>query len=294
VASSILGTPVDAVEQVPSSAVNQVFRVEAGDTIAFVKCAPEPVLRREVAVLDVVRALDVPVPEVIGASWTDVPCIVVRAVRGRPVDGDDPAFASAGALLTRVHGVTLAGFGAVVADGDALRGEDASWSNAIARRCAGMDAVVEAGLVDRSLVDRALASVAAAGDAIAAVDVGHLLHGDFHPRHVYANAGAVAAIIDWGDATIGDPRYDLGRIVHAALMTEGDIDAGLARVERVADAVDERVVLAYAIVFALWSMATELAGGAPWEPWWPLQHAAVEQLLARLDPSGRAVGGGER
>jgi aminoglycoside phosphotransferase (APT) family kinase protein len=216
-------------------------------------------------------------------------------VPGRPVDGDDPAFAAAGALLRRVHAVPVPGFGAVVADvGHELRGKDASWPDAIARRGAGMDAVVDAGLVSRSLVDRALAAVAAAGNEIGAVDDGRLLHGDFHPRHVYAHEGAVAAVIDWGDATIGDPRYDLGRIVHAALMTEGDIDAGLARVERVADAVDERVVLAYAIVFALWSMATELAGGAPWEPWWPLQHAAVEQLLARLDPSGRAVGGGER
>jgi aminoglycoside phosphotransferase (APT) family kinase protein len=256
--------------------------VAAGDTVAFLKLAPEAVLRREVAVLELVGGLDVPVPEVLGARWSETPCIALRGIRGRPVGGDDPVFVLGGALLRRVHEVMVPGFGAVTVEGENLRGEDASWPDVMARRCAGMDAVVAAGLVSRELVDRSLAAVAAAGDAIGAVQEGHLLHGDFHPRHVYGHDGDVAGIIDWGDATIGDPRYDLGRVLHATLMTDGDVDTGMARVERLQRNVDQRLLLVYAIVFALWSMQAELAGGAPWEPWWPAQHAAVEQLLDRL------------
>jgi aminoglycoside phosphotransferase (APT) family kinase protein len=223
---------------------------------------------------------------VLGASWSASPCIVLRAVPGEPVDGDDPAFVAAGALLRRLDAVTLAGFGALAVDGAELRGTDATWSDTITRRCAGMDAVIDAGLAPREVVERALAAVAWAGDAIRWGVDGRLLHGDFHPRHVYARGGEVAGIIDWGDATVGDPRYELGRVVHATVMTGGDVEVGLARVERMQPGVDERLLLVYAIVFALWSMQGELAGGAPWEPWWHLQRAAVEQLLARLDGSG--------
>jgi aminoglycoside phosphotransferase (APT) family kinase protein len=268
---------------VPSSAENRVFRVEAGATVAFLKFAPQAALRREVAVLELVGGLDVPVPELLGASWASpTPCIALRAVHGDPVGGDHPAFTAAGLLLGRVHAVAVPGFGAVTVDGDVLRGEDETWPATIARRCGGMDAVVDAGLSPRALVDRALAAVGAAADELGAVTSGRVLHGDFHPRHVYARDGAVAAVIDWADATIGDPVYDLGRVVHAALMTDGDLDRGLARVERLRPGVDERLLVVYALVFALWSMQSELAGGAPWEPWWPLQHSAIERLLDRL------------
>jgi aminoglycoside phosphotransferase (APT) family kinase protein len=38
-----------------------------------------------------------------------------------------------------------------------------------------------------------------------------LLHGDLHPRHVYAANGTLTGIIDWGDALYGDPLFDLAR-----------------------------------------------------------------------------------
>lgn len=38
------------------------------------------------------------------------------------------------------------------------------------------------------------------------------LHGDLHARNVVTNQGKIAAIIDWGDMTVGDPATDLAAI----------------------------------------------------------------------------------
>lgn len=35
------------------------------------------------------------------------------------------------------------------------------------------------------------------------------LHGDLHPRNVLVNGGRLAAVLDWGDITAGDPATDL-------------------------------------------------------------------------------------
>ena len=36
------------------------------------------------------------------------------------------------------------------------------------------------------------------------------LHGDPHPGNVLSHEGALAAVVDWGDITVGDPAGDLG------------------------------------------------------------------------------------
>jgi aminoglycoside phosphotransferase (APT) family kinase protein len=61
--------------------------------------------------------------------------------------------------------------------------------------------------------DAELASVAdeayAAGLAAREADTPVLLHGDLHPRNILTRDGRLAAIIDWGDTTAGDPAVDL-------------------------------------------------------------------------------------
>jgi aminoglycoside phosphotransferase (APT) family kinase protein len=59
------------------------------------------------------------------------------------------------------------------------------------------------------------------------------LPSDFSPRHVFARDGRIAGIIDWGDAICGDPLYDLGRVLHSAILEgDGDVSYGLATAER--------------------------------------------------------------
>jgi aminoglycoside 2''-phosphotransferase len=49
-----------------------------------------------------------------------------------------------------------------------------------------------------------------------------LTHGDIGPEHVLVTAsGDLAGVIDWGDAAVGDPMFDLAWILHA-MPDEGE------------------------------------------------------------------------
>ena len=40
-----------------------------------------------------------------------------------------------------------------------------------------------------------------------------LIHGDLGAEHVFVDAGRITGVIDWGDAVIGDPALDHGRLM---------------------------------------------------------------------------------
>ena len=40
-----------------------------------------------------------------------------------------------------------------------------------------------------------------------------LIHGDLGAEHVFVDAGRITGVIDWGDAAIGDPGLDHGRLL---------------------------------------------------------------------------------
>jgi Ser/Thr protein kinase RdoA (MazF antagonist) len=60
-------------------------------------------------------------------------------------------------------------------------------------------------------VSEAAAGIDAHVDALAAVEVGSLCHGDLKPAHVLVDGGRLAGVIDWGDAAFGDPLWDIAR-----------------------------------------------------------------------------------
>lgn len=53
-----------------------------------------------------------------------------------------------------------------------------------------------------------------------------LLHGDLHPRHIFASDSELTGIIDWGDISAGDPIFDLGRYSIGGEDTLPDLLAG--------------------------------------------------------------------
>jgi len=187
--------------------------------------------------------------------------------------------------------VAIEGFGSLVRTADGIRGEDQTWAAVIRSRGGGLGPVVDAGLVPRQLADRASVALADHEPIFAAISTGRLLHGDFHPRHLYARGGSITGIIDWGDATSGDPVYDFARILHSGTLTR-DLEFGRALVDAAratyGDAawldtdVDVKL-LVYAAVFIVWSMRGEYSGGAPWAPWWPIQCEALSAILNALD-----------
>lgn len=299
----MLHSLVERVEEVPAFAGNQVFRVQAGDRVFFLKQAvdPEafPSIASEVTVLTTLDSLRIPVPRIeahdLAGELTGYPCMLLVDIGGEPLEGEgtESTFRQAGAVLRVVHDVAADGFGAVNPP-PPLRGEDDAWAQAIGRQTGGLQPIVDAGLLSGDLVIRAQRAVEVRADLLSEVTVGRLIHGDFSPRHVFADSGRLTGIIDWGDAMVGDPLYDLGRIVHSVLgrLNPGTLADGFALLalflETYGDAPwlypdpTEKVLL-YAAAFVMWSMQGEFSAGAPWLPWWDYQAAALSQVLDALD-----------
>lgn len=67
-----------------------------------------------------------------------------------------------------------------------------------------------------------------------------LIHGDLGAEHVFVDAGRITGVIDWGDAAIGDPALD-----HGKLMRDFGVDLGeRARLYAVCTALED---LAYGL-----------------------------------------------
>ncbi|MEM9174558.1 MAG: aminoglycoside phosphotransferase family protein [Myxococcota bacterium] len=89
-------------------------------------------------------------------------------------------------------------------------------------------------------------------DAVAApiAETDVWLHGDLHGRNVLVRDGRVAAVIDWGDVTSGDPACDLAALwmlfddprVRAEALTQYGVDEAL-RVRALGSAVSFAAVL---------------------------------------------------
>jgi aminoglycoside phosphotransferase (APT) family kinase protein len=291
-ATRLLGAPVADVTRVPSFAGNRVFRIAAPTGHLFLKFASAEATAAEHAVLRTVAEHQIPVPTIeavdLDGAVTGSPCIAMRQVVGLPLSGHESVFERVGLILERLHTIPCDGFGSVRAtSGGALRGDNSTWLRALRRRTESARAVAEAGLVPGVLVDIVSDAVAnLAPDK--SIEVPRLLHGDFHPRHVYAYGDHLTAIIDWGDATAGDPDYDIARILHSIII-RADLDTAIAvartalpRERQELDAHRLAKLLTYAAVFILWSMHGEYENGAPWPPWWPMQTKALETVLDAL------------
>ncbi|HUP87005.1 MAG TPA: aminoglycoside phosphotransferase family protein [Acidimicrobiales bacterium] len=292
-ATLVLGGPADSITRVASFAGNRVFRLEGGTDAVYLKLGAQRDVAREHHALALAASCSVPVPAVV---WFDLEQrssphagVALAELAGEPLELDAPADPTTelAALLARWHAIPLRGFGLADPVGGELRGEDTSWHGSLLRRAALARDAVRAGLVAGDLIERVVRNVE--GHAhLTRLEGGRLLHGDFHPRHVYADASGITGIIDWGDATVGDPDYDLARIVHASFFLGGFDDAArrlgpflggpdATPAERAAK------LLLYAAVFVCWCMSGELEGGAPAPRWWPAQERVLGRLLDHFD-----------
>lgn len=163
----------------------------------------------------------------IEAASADIPfdCEVMDEVTGtclRDLDGDDAAMERAleavGRALAGVHRVRGDGFGPVAAAETELRGLHRSWREYFLLRLPQHLDVAES-LVEHPsrLVERA--------HTIPLPEESALLHCDLGSHNLFVRGGAVGAILDWEDAVLGDPVFDLAswatfqpRRRHAAML----------------------------------------------------------------------------
>lgn len=206
---------------------------------------------REAAILAVVESLGLPVPSVRGVSQMDDRWAIVMT----RVDG--PSFAEAIAIERHSLPEYLK---AMATLHKRIHNQPGAQLVDLKRKLSGGIARAEMlGDVRRS---RLLASLAErpAGD--------RLCHGDFHPWNVLGPPGQ-ATIIDWLDASCGDPAADACRsyvlmLPHAPEMAAGYVDAYAA-----ATGLDREAVIAWRPVVA----AARLSEGVP----------EIDHLMAMVD-----------
>jgi aminoglycoside phosphotransferase (APT) family kinase protein len=225
VAAEALGDPVRAAEAEWTWGPTIVIRVTlAGGLTAFLKASTAQDVHTEAAIIERVRAAGIPVPEVLrigideqlpGRRW-----MITRAAVGATLQDTGRTAPTVGRTLddlahcyTRLHRVTLPGYGPIAPTADhAVFGSWAEWQAHTLNRAldtlAARDAVREQFVKRARLLSDRFAPFLDAAPAA-------LLHADLGDRELYVRprTGEVTALVDWGDALIGDPLYDLVRFV---------------------------------------------------------------------------------
>jgi len=142
--------------------------------------------------------------------------MIMSRVAGQPIAADHPALIEVGAHLHRLHGVTTTGFGWLAEAswdelGDFSLGHP-SWLSFLRAICDDTRALADG--VAAEVAEAAASAISDHTDALAAVEIGVLCHGDLKAAHILVDDGRLAGVIDWGDAVFADPWWDIARFAH--------------------------------------------------------------------------------
>lgn len=228
------------VTRVAGSVGNQDFVVRAARGDVIVKIGDRRELTAEAWACERAARAGVSSPAVVALdldprldTGTDVALLVLRRFPGRAVGAgaDDSALVEAGRQLRLLHAVTLDGYGSLTAATPGgwpagSTGSSQQWSDVLAAAQEGLPELVDAGVVDDPLARSVVDALDRHASAVAFTGRGSLLHGDLKPAHVFALDGRYVGLIDFGDAMVGDPLWDLARASMAgdrqlALLLEG-------------------------------------------------------------------------
>jgi len=260
VVRSVCGSGVERLVRITSGGLHESYRVEVRNHVpVVVRIArrPLPWFTYEEHAMALARGVGVPTPDVIGAEQVDhegelLSFSILRVVRGRSLDelaGELPAsdverlVMDGGELLARLHAV-----GAQRGMRHELEPPDADFVARVVRvahRALGpaAAAVVERGteLLRDEVMTRPAPSLS-------------LAHGDWLPKHLLIDDGAIVGVIDWEFTGPASPAFDLAHWEVAAgggLHDRSDLlRFGYARVAD-PEAADAGWVAAFAIDFAL-------------------------------------------
>ncbi len=279
-AERALGVPVDGLMPQAGSVGNQNFRLDTGRGRFAMKLAAASELAAERWGLERAAEVAVPVPRVVAAEPLpgDRGFLITEWLDGQPADPatDTEALVEAGRALRRFHQVSGPGYWRVGVQSGTARGRHDSWAEVIDTIVGFTDDLVRHNVITAAVAERFRAAVVDHRDAIAYQDDGVLLHCDLKPAHLFVADGRLAAIIDWGDTSYGDPRWDLARLSHSgdavfAPVLEGyglELDADL-----------ERSLACYRAMLRLDALHYELMAGGDW---FDIYRATITEWLDSL------------
>ncbi|SDS36934.1 Phosphotransferase enzyme family protein [Microlunatus soli] len=190
----------------------------------FIKAAADQDVHTEAAAIALARSAGVPTVDVL-ATGTDKQLpggrwIITRSASGEPMQDVGRTAPTTSQTLddlaecyTRLHQVTLPGHGPLGPGGThAVFATWSEWQQRIIERA--LDQLAANGAASDHFLARShhlCEKFATDLDAAPAA----LLHADLGDRELFVDPGTgdVTSIVDWGDALIGDPLYDLVRFV---------------------------------------------------------------------------------
>jgi aminoglycoside phosphotransferase (APT) family kinase protein len=293
-----LGCRASALQRVHAFATNAVYKVEAGGHRLVVKASPmHDALRGEVWACGQGLGAGCPVPAVLGfgrlGSSADISAFIMSLVDGLPLAAPHPVLREVGVRLRRLHEVKGPGFGSLSDaswdDTGRFSLQHGSWRGFLEDLVGEIRALAGSYAMAGGVADAAAGALDARREALAAIEVGSLCHGDLKLGHVLVDEGRLAGVIDWGDAAVGDPVWDIARFAHRAdasclsLLLEG-YDPGGALVDDLAWRVP--------LYGALWMLVDTIVEHRLGSRVGGLLLAAMESLTsARQLEKGAASGG---
>src|SRR5262245_22972086 len=223
--ASELGCEATRVVRVDAFASNAVYEVDADGRRFVVKASlMHDAVRAEAWAC--VRGADAgcAAPAILGLGrlGTDdsMSAFIMRRVTGGPIVAGHSAVSEVGFGLLALRGVRLPGFGWLAEAAWDERGDfwllHSSWLGFLQGICGDARSLADSYVVAAPVVEAAAAALDAHAAALAAVEVGSLCHGDLKAAHILVDAGRLAGVIDWSDAVVGDPLWDIARFAHRA------------------------------------------------------------------------------
>jgi len=223
--ASELGCEATRVVRVDAFATNAVYEVDADGRRFVVKASRlHEALRAEAWACARGADAGCAAPAILarGRLGTDdrMSAFIMRWVAGGPIVAGHPALPEVGVGLRRLHAVRLPGFGWLAEAAWDKRGDVAllhrSWRGFLQGICGDVRRLADRYVVAAPVAEAAAAALDAHAAALAAMEVGSLCHGDLKAAHILVEAGRLGGVIDWGDAVVGDPLWDIARFAHRA------------------------------------------------------------------------------
>lgn len=270
VVADLLGGEVTRVTRLPGSVANQDFLVESSDASRLVlKAGPEAEIAAEAWACARLVDVGVPVPRVLASdlhsSRLGSPFLIAEFVAGEPTSHVD-VVRDAGVWFRRVHQEELPGWGplavtSATAESPGAGGRYPSWRDGVEADLAGLPELVEVGVLADRLAETARRLV----DRLEYDGPGVLLHNDLKPAHLFGlvdrGRHRLSAVIDWGDASVGDPAAEIARLsMSGPASTAAFLDGyGLQPTDELADRLAR-----YRILWSVRALSYEYQAGGDW------------------------------
>ncbi|NUP46337.1 MAG: aminoglycoside phosphotransferase family protein [Catenulispora sp.] len=262
------GQPAVLAGQLSGSILNIVHavRCDGRDLIAKYGVADgaSDGIRREATVLALLADTEVPVAHAVllpAAPEFPHDLLLLDLLPGQPAAPDSEVLTDAGRSLRRLHEVHAPGFGLVGPGTHGLTGTVDSWAAVIGAALDDARQAIPADVLPTAVHDEAAAQQRQPHihAHLAGIQHGALLHGDLMRRHVWDDHGRLAGLIDWGDAMIGDPLFDLARFSMSGAAAFDKLRIGYG-----GPAPDGHVLSFYRMVWSLTALASECRAGGDW------------------------------